>query len=127
MVKIAGKFDPPHRERYLNAAKAFRLPYLDYFRARDGRGVIVRRAGIDEWRQYDFRLPDVLNEPGIKVKLPPLDTMQEILNPLYSYKFKEGGQMPQADWDAVSQALPRHDSKHPLTCHALAVGRNIHN
>jgi len=119
MVKIANQFNQPHRERYLKAADAFRLPYLDYFRARDSRGVSIPRPGGD-WRDYDFRLPDVFGEPGINVKFPPLDTIQEISNPLYSFNFEEGGQLSKNDWNAVGRGRSWRDSGSPLTC--LAAG-----
>ncbi|KAM7203335.1 hypothetical protein V8F33_002326 [Rhypophila sp. PSN 637] len=102
MVEIAAKYDPPHRDRYLKAANEFRLPYLDYFRARDDRGVKMPGPGEDKWSKYDFRLPDVLNEPRINVKLPPLDNIEEIDNPLYTYKFKDNRNLPQDDWDQVN-------------------------
>ncbi|KAK1753621.1 hypothetical protein QBC47DRAFT_430447 [Echria macrotheca] len=99
MVEIAGKYDQPHRDRYQLAAKAFRLPYLDYFRPRDDRGVKWPGPREDQWFKYDFRLPDVFNEPRINVKLAPSDTIKEIDNPLYAYRFKtETGQLPQGDW-----------------------------
>jgi tyrosinase len=103
MVVIARKYEQPHRDRYEKAAKAFRLPYLDYFRARDDRGVKWPGPREDQWHKYDFRLPDIFNEPRINVKLAPLDTIQEIDNPLYAYRFKtETGQLPPDDWKTVS-------------------------
>ncbi len=104
MVEIAGKYDPPHRQRYQTAAKAFRLPYLDYFRPRDGQ---VNFPGVQSGTQtsfpYNFRLPDILNEPKVALRIPPLDNIKyDIDNPLYTYKFSQAnGQLPPGDQAAV--------------------------
>ena len=102
MIQIAATYVAPHRERYVKAANEFRLPYLDYFRARDDRGVRFPGPNGDQWFKYDFRLPDVFNEPRINAKLPPLDKIEEIDNPLYTYKFtRASGQLQRDDWDLV--------------------------
>lgn len=104
MVEIAGKYDQPHRQRYLDAAKSFRLPYLDYFRPRGGN---VSFPGISRGSKtsfpYDFRLPDIFNEQKVALKLPPHDNLQTgIDNPLYTYKFTpQSGQLPQRDQNAI--------------------------
>lgn len=105
MVKIAGKYEEPHRKRYLDAAKVFRLPYLDYFRPRDGE---VKFPGVGRNpRQtsfpYNFRLPDILNEKKIALRLAPRDELvHDIDNPLYTFKFsQENGQLPQSNQDFI--------------------------
>jgi len=92
MVEIAEKsFNEPHRQKYLIAAKEFRLPYYDYFRPRDGS---VSFSGIINGQQtsfpYNFRLPDIFNEPTITVKTAPDDRPDHnFQNPLYSYHFSD--------------------------------------
>jgi len=104
MVEIAGKFNPPHRQRYLDAAKLFRMPYLDYFRPRGGS---VSFPGVGPGGQttfpYNFTLPDILNEPKVALRVPPLDEIKyDNDNPLYNYKFSAaGGQLPQSDQNQV--------------------------
>ena len=105
MVEISGKYDPPYRQKYLDAAKAFRLPYLDYFRPRDGE---VKFPGISQNATetsfpYNFRLPDILNEKKVALRLPPHDELRyDIDNPLYTYKFtKEHGQLPDSDQEQI--------------------------
>jgi len=102
MVEIAQKYDPPHRERYLKAAKEFRLPYLDYFRPRGGEVTFPGRRVGNSTRTsfpYDFRLPDIFNEKKIALKLAPRDTLTpDQDNPLYSFKFAtKSGQLDQVD------------------------------
>ncbi|KAK1830571.1 hypothetical protein QBC39DRAFT_353383 [Podospora conica] len=106
MVEIAGKYNPPHRQRYLDAAKLFRLPYLDYFRPRGGS---VSFPGVGPGGQttfpYNFTLPDILNEPKIALRVAPLDEIKyDNDNPLYTYKFSAAtGQLPQSDQNQVSR------------------------
>ncbi len=105
MLEIAGKYDPPHRQKYLDAAKAFRLPYLDYFRPRDGEVKFpgMLRNGAETSFPYNFRLPDILNEKKVALRLPPQDVLKyDIDNPLYTYKFtKAHGQLPDVDQERI--------------------------
>jgi tyrosinase len=117
MVEIAGRYDGPHRQKYLDAAKTFRLPYLDYFRPRDGK---VEFPGLGQNASkttfpYNFRLPDILNEKKIALRLPPNNELAyDIDNPLYTYKFSEAnGQLPKSNQDFIvsypsTAALPSH-------------------
>ena len=111
MVDIANVYDPQYRQKYLNAAKLFRLPYLDYFRPRDGA---VTFGGVAEGNRqtsfpYNFRLPDILNEKKIALRIAPNDTLKyDIDNPLYTYKFSpEHGQLPDSDLQAIVSKLQR--------------------
>lgn len=105
MVEIAKKYDQPYQQKYLDAAKAFRLPYLDYFRPRDGEVKFpgLSRNPTETSFPYNFRLPDILNERKVALRLPPHDTLKyDIDNPLYSYKFtKEHGQLPVIDQEQI--------------------------
>lgn len=117
MVEIAGRYDEPHRKKYLDAAKTFRLPYLDYFRPRDGK---VEFPGLGPNASqttfpYNFRLPDILNEKKIALRLPPNNELAyDIDNPLYTYEFSEAnGQLPKSNQDYIvshpsTAALPSH-------------------
>jgi len=102
MAEIAQRYDPPYRQTYLDAAKGFRLPYYDYFRARGGRVTFqgvkdpsVRRTSFD----WDFSLPKIFNEPLVSLKKWPQNVLTpDQANPLYAYKFTEaGGQLPAQD------------------------------
>ncbi|KAH7403824.1 hypothetical protein BKA64DRAFT_461089 [Cadophora sp. MPI-SDFR-AT-0126] len=106
MVEIAGRYDEPHRQKYLDAAKTFRLPYLDYFRPRDGK---VEFPGLGPNASqttfpYNFRLPDILNEKKIALRLPPDNELAyDIDNPLYTYEFSEAnGQLPKSNQDYIA-------------------------
>jgi len=110
MVEIAGKYDAPHRQKYLDAAKAFRLPYFDYFRPRDGEVKFPGILGNDATETsfpYNFRLPDILNEKKVALRVAPHDELKYgIDNPLYSYKFtKEHGQLPDVDQKQIVSQL----------------------
>ena len=90
MIDIANTYDAAHRQKYLDAAKAFRLPYFDYFRPRGGA---VHFPGVVEDEKmtdfaYDFTLPSVFNEERVNILEAPADTPTPINNPLYSFQFK---------------------------------------
>jgi tyrosinase len=90
MVDIANTYDTAHRQKYLDAAKAFRLPYFDYFRPRGGKvhfpGVVADKM-MTEF-DFDFTLPAVFNEKDINILAAPADTPTPIGNPLYAFSFK---------------------------------------
>ena len=103
MVDIANKdYDKSLRQKYLDAAKAFRLPYFDYFRPR-GHDItfpgVVDDNGMTSF-PYDFTLPTIFNEEEVAITKPPLDKPDKIRNPLYSYKFStQHGQFEGDDLD----------------------------
>ncbi|CZT49606.1 uncharacterized protein RSE6_10479 [Rhynchosporium secalis] len=128
MAEIAGKYDEPHRQKYLDAAKTFRLPYLDYFRPRDGK---VEFPGLKPNASrtsfpYNFRLPDILNEEKIALRLPPNNELAyDIDNPLYTYKFSEAnGQFSKSDQDYVAQTgySTSQTVRHPANIHSTTHG-----
>jgi tyrosinase len=111
MVDIAQAYDPPYRQRYLDAAKSFRLPYLDYFRPRGGEVTFPGQSLNDDDGKtsfpYDFRLPDILNEKKVALRLPPQNVLQyDIDNPLYTYHFTQAnGQLPPADQKRIVRSF----------------------
>lgn len=93
---INAEFDASVRPKYLEAAKAFRLPYFDYFRPRGGNVVFggIRETKDDVFQgkrltsfPYDFTLPAIFNEKEVAVALPPLGKPDKMANPLYTFKF----------------------------------------
>ncbi|KAK1826001.1 hypothetical protein QBC39DRAFT_317544 [Podospora conica] len=100
MVTVAGKYtDAGVKARYLAAAQKFRLPYLDYYRAR-GAGYNVTRAPAAEPAkfEYDFGLPDIFTKPGVTLNRYPDDKPTPADNPLYTYRFNpKSGELQQGD------------------------------
>ena len=91
MLVIIREFNSSRRPKYLAAAKAFRLPYWDYFRPRDvdARFPGIKLEGLRTRYDYDFRMPDVLNVRDVMVRMPPDDRLSLRSNPLYSFKFTD--------------------------------------
>ncbi|KIW32469.1 uncharacterized protein PV07_04014 [Cladophialophora immunda] len=91
MLAIVKEFDRPFQSRYLSAAKAFRLPYWDYFRPRDvdARFPGIKLEGNRTRHDYDFRMPDILNVKEVMVRVPPYDKLTVLSNPLYNFKFTD--------------------------------------
>lgn len=107
MVDIANSYNEPHRARYVAACNDFRLPYLDYFRPRDGQvqfpGVAGNVRSPTTSFPYNFRLPDIFNAKTINVYVGPDDSLNSnFTNPLYSYEFSEAtGQLPPRDQQVI--------------------------
>lgn len=105
MIEIAESYTKTtDRERYLKAAKDFRLPYFDYFRPRGGR---VTFPGVTQGTRtsfaFDFRLPDIFNVKKVTVITAPDSKVDDQFdNPLYTYKFSQtNGQLPRRDQDRI--------------------------
>lgn len=91
MLDIVREYDRSIQPKYRAAAKAFRLPYWDYFRPRD---VDAKFPGItfegNRTRYgYDFRMPDIFNVEDVMIRMPPYDRLEIRKNPLYSFKFTD--------------------------------------
>jgi tyrosinase len=89
MLAIAKWYDKPYQATYLAAARAFRLPYWDYFRPRDvdARFPGIKLEGNRTRFEYDFRMPDILNVREVMVRVPPYDNLELRGNPLYTFRF----------------------------------------
>lgn len=126
MVTIAHKYtDAEAKARYLAAAQKFRLPYVDYFRARAaGHNVTRRNIKKNDIRdprrdhhdepaepakfEYDFGLPDIFLKPEVTIKRFPDNEPKPGPNPLYSYRFTaETGELQRRDRDALV-STPAH-------------------
>lgn len=103
MVTVATKYtDADVKARYLAAAQKFRLPYVDYFRARAACHNVTRRniaehdirdpnndiraARLAQF-EYDFGLPDIFMKPEVTIKRVPDDEPKPAKNPFYTYRF----------------------------------------
>ncbi|KAB2569580.1 Tyrosinase [Lasiodiplodia theobromae] len=90
-------------QKYLEAAKQFRLPYWDYFKPREQKDIVFTRPnGTKATFPYDFRLPEVLKQdklmvyrPGNEEQLGPMD------NPLKSFRFPKKGSIPLSQWQVM--------------------------
>ncbi|KAK5655046.1 hypothetical protein OQA88_5945 [Cercophora sp. LCS_1] len=104
MVELAGDFQPPHRQKYLDAAKGFRFPYLDYFRPRDFKVTVPNLAKPSP---FNFRLPDIFNEPKITLCVAPLNEIKyDVDNPLYAHRFSEAhGQFSAGDQRLIASKV----------------------
>ena len=91
MLVIIREFNTSLQPRYQAAARAFRLPYWDYFRPRDvdARFPGIKLEGLRTSYEYDFRMPDILNVKDVMIRMPPDDHLKIQSNPLYSFKFSE--------------------------------------
>jgi tyrosinase len=113
MQNIAASYtDPARKAVYQEAVKKFRLPYIDYHRARNYDavfpGVVDPNQGSTSY-PYDFSLPQVLTLENITVKDFPGDTVRTIPNPLAHYKFPNGS-VSENEW-SVSGISPNADMK----------------
>ena len=99
MRLIIKKFDVSLQSKYLAAAKAFRLPYWDYFRPRDidARFPGIKLEGQRTRFDYDFRMPDIMNVKDVMIREPPNDYLGRHSNPLYSFKFSDKQNLDR-DW-----------------------------
>ncbi|OAP60301.1 hypothetical protein AYL99_05303 [Fonsecaea erecta] len=91
MMAVVREFDRAFQSKYLTAARAFRLPYWDYFRPRDVDAKFpgIKLEGNRTRHDYDFRMPDILNVREVMVRVPPYDKLTVQSNPLYNFKFTD--------------------------------------
>lgn len=113
MQDIAALYtDPARRAIYQEAVKKFRLPFIDYHRARNYDatfpGVRNPQNGSTSY-PYDFSLPQVLTLANITVRDFPTDTIRTISNPLASFRFPPGS-ISEQDW-GFSGISPNADMK----------------
>ena len=108
MLVIIKEFHKSLQPGYLAAARAFRLPYWDYFRPRDvdARFPGIKLEGLRTSYDYDFRMPDILNVRDVMVRMPPDDKLEIRNNPLYNFKFTEELNLDR-DWAKASLKVSR--------------------
>ena len=128
MIKLAGEYT--ERERYLKAAKKFRFPYWDYFKARDYKKEGFEFPGIRNGQRtltrypYAFTVPRVLTEPKVMVyHWDNEKEMTSIDNPLLKFNFKlSGNDLPPEDWEMVSTVRRIGSSHHQAITHFMIEG-----
>ena len=101
MDEIAQTYNEPHKTKYVDASKRFRLPYYDYYRPRSYE---VKFPGIIDNGMtsfpYDYSCPLIFTAPNLMIRKAPDDAPKLTPNPLYSYKFDQAGGM---DWDKFTK------------------------
>ena len=94
-------FEESHREKHLEAATGFRLPYWDYFRPRakgaNFSGILLPGGRTDS--EYDYRMPEIFNLEQVMIRLPPDNRLQPQDNPLYTFAFSKKDGIPDKDWN----------------------------
>jgi tyrosinase len=104
VVDIAGRYDEPHKSKYLKAAQNFRLPFWDYFRPRAGEvtfpGII--KNGMTSY-PYDYSCPKVFTAPEIMIRQYPKNNLVKSPNPLSTFKFEKGTMTE--DWNKLKLSV----------------------
>lgn len=106
MLAIVREYDRSIQPKYKAAARAFRLPYWDYFRPRDVDAKFpgIKFEGRRTSYEYDFRMPDILNVTDVMIRMPPYDHLEMRSNPLYNFKFNDKLNLDR-DWDKVDLSV----------------------
>lgn len=113
------KVSPEQKEKYLKAAKQFRLPFIDYFRPRGYARMIPGKREFDDptpiggmyprlrgtaqmtWVPYDYSLPQIFTLPKIMVKTLPNNELKAVRNPFFSFDIPEGS-ISELEWKAAN-------------------------
>ncbi|KAB2569108.1 Polyphenol oxidase 4 [Lasiodiplodia theobromae] len=115
MQEIAAGFTDP---KYRTAAQTFRLPYWDYFRARERKdtGLTGFRAGKQTSFPYGFGLPAVLRSKKLMVYRPKTNetTPVEMDNPLMTFNFPKTDGLTSTEWNRWQRFSHQHTVRHPV-------------
>lgn len=106
------------KKAYRDALKMFRLPYWDYFRARDRQK--LRFPGVIKDGQttapFDFHVPRIFTVPKVMIRTLPDNELELMDNPFFNYKFQVGD-LSDDDWEDSEFSV--RDTKHIVRVNVL--------